>query len=117
VESVEGSDFCLLVTEPTPFGLNDLVLAVEVLRRLEIPCGIVLNRAGVGDTKVQDYCSREGIPILLTIPLDTQIASYYSRGIPLVEGMPEWRERFVDLFNRVQDCLGYSGSKAREVSQ
>ena len=117
VESVEGSDFCLLVTEPTPFGLNDLVLAVEVLRRLEIPCGIVLNRAGVGDTKVEDYCSREGIPILLTIPLDTQIAGYYSRGIPLVEGMPEWRQRFVDLFDRVHDCIGYPGSRAGEVSR
>jgi len=117
VESVEGSDFCLLVTEPTPFGLNDLVLAVEVLRRLQIPCGIVLNRAGVGDTNVEDYCAREGIPILLTIPLDTGIAGYYSRGIPLVQGMPQWRERFVELFNGIQECLSYPGSRAGEVSQ
>lgn len=117
VESIEGSDLCLLVTEPTPFGLNDLILAVEVLRRLDIPCGIVLNRAGVGDTKVEDYCAREGIPILLTIPLDTRIAGYYSRGIPLVEGMPQWRERFVELFNGIQECLSYHGSRAGEVSR
>ena len=115
VESVEGSDFCLLVTEPTPFGLNDLVLAVEVLRRLDLPCAIVLNRAGVGDTRVEEYCAREGMPILLTIPLDTRIAHYYSRGIPLVEGMPEWRERFVGLFDRVRKCLGYPNSLAEEA--
>ena len=103
VESVRGSDFCLLVTEPTPFGLNDLVLAVEVARKLQIPCGVVINRAGVGDRKVEEYCLKEGIPVLLTIPLDTQIASYYSRGIPLVEGMPQWRERFQELFAKVRE--------------
>lgn len=102
VESIRGSDFCLLVTEPTPFGLNDLILAVEVVRKLDIPCGVVLNRAGVGDNKVEEYCLKEKIPILLTIPLDTQIASYYSRGIPLVAGIPRWRGCFLDLFDRVK---------------
>ena len=103
VESIRGSDFCLLVTEPTPFGLNDLILAVEVLRKLDIPSGVVLNRVGVGDKKVEEYCLRENIPILLTIPLDTQIASYYSRGIPLVEGIPQWREHFLELFDKVNE--------------
>ena len=103
VESIRGSDFCLLVTEPTPFGLNDLILAVEVLRKLDIPSGVVLNRVGVGDRKVEEYCLRENIPILLTIPLDTQIASYYSRGIPLVEGIPQWREHFLELFEKVNE--------------
>ena len=102
VESIRGSDFCLLVTEPTPFGLNDLILAVEVLRKLDIPCGVVLNRTGVGDRKVEGYCLKENIPILLTIPLDTQIAGYYSRGIPLVEGIPQWRGHFLELFDRVR---------------
>ena len=102
VESIRGSDFCLLVTEPTPFGLNDLILAVEVLRKLDIPCGVVLNRVGVGDRKVEEYCLKENIPILLTIPLDNQIAGYYSRGIPLVESIPEWRGRFLELFDRVR---------------
>ena len=105
VESVKDSDFCLLVTEPTPFGLNDLVLAVEVVSKLDIPCGVVVNRAGIGDNKVEEYCLKEGIPVLLTIPLDTQIAYHYSRGIPLVESIPEWRERFVELFDRVKETV------------
>jgi len=102
VEAVKGSDYCLLVTEPTPFGLNDLILAVATVRDLGIPCGVVLNRAGVGDSKVEEYCKKESIPILLTIPLDTEIARLYSRGIPLVEGLPQWRDSFLELFNRVK---------------
>jgi MinD superfamily P-loop ATPase len=103
VEAIRGSDFCLLVTEPTPFGLNDLVLAVEMVRKLAIPCGVVINRAGIGDGKVEEYCSRENLPILLTIPLDARIAGLYSRGQALVEGMPEWRQRFLDLFDLVME--------------
>ncbi len=102
VEAVKGSDFCLLVTEPTPFGLNDLILAVEMVRDLRIPFGIVLNRAGVGDSGVETFCRKETIPILLTIPLDTEIARLYSRGIPLVEGLPEWMPRFRELFHNVK---------------
>ena len=103
VEAVKDSDFCLLVTEPTPFGLNDLILAVETVRKLDIPCGIVLNRAGVGDGKTEEYCRKENLPILLTIPLDTRIARLYSAGIPLIEGMPEWRERFIKLSDRIRE--------------
>jgi MinD superfamily P-loop ATPase len=103
VESIKGSNFCILVTEPTPFGLNDLVLAVETVRELGIPCGIVLNRAGVGDNKVEEYCRKENIPILLTIPLDTEIARLYSRGVTLVQGMPQWRGSFLSLFERIQE--------------
>jgi len=102
VEAVKGSDFCILVTEPTPFGLNDLILAVETMRELDIPCGVVLNRAGVGDSKVEEYCLKENIPVLLTIPLDTEIARLYSKGIPLVEGMPEWKDNFRRLFDRIK---------------
>jgi MinD superfamily P-loop ATPase len=102
VEAVKGSDFCLLVTEPTPFGLNDLALAVETVRELDIPCGVVLNRAGVGDTRVEEYCRKENIPILLTIPLDAEIARLYSKGIPLVEGLPEWKSSFLGLLDRVK---------------
>ena len=105
VEAVRGSNFCLLVTEPTPFGLNDLVLAVEVVRKLDIPCGVVLNRNGVGDKRVEEYCHRENIPILLTIPLDTKIAAFYSRGITLVEGIPQWRGSFLKLFNKIGEVI------------
>jgi MinD superfamily P-loop ATPase len=105
VTTIEGSDFCLLVTEPTPFGLNDLVLAVETVRQLGIACGVILNRAGVGDNSVEEYCRKENIPILLTIPLDTGIARMYSRGITLVEGMPEWKEKFVQLFESIKEIV------------
>jgi MinD superfamily P-loop ATPase len=113
VEAVKGSDFCILVTEPTPFGLNDLILAVEMVRELHIPFGVVLNRAGVGDAGVQEYCGKENIPILLTIPLDTKIARLYSRGIPLVEGLPQWKPRFRELFNKVKGLI-HEGSRNTE---
>ena len=105
VEAVKGSDFCLLVTEPTPFGLNDLALAVETVRQLEIPCGVVLNRAGAGDDVIESYCRQENIPILLTIPLDIEIARLYSRGVTLVDGMPQWRDRFRQLFGRIKEIV------------
>jgi MinD superfamily P-loop ATPase len=103
VEAIKESDFCLLVTEPTPFGLNDLMLAVETVRQLGMPFGVVLNRAGVGDGKTEEYCHRENIPILMTIPLDTDIAGLYSRGVPLVEGMPRYQHDFIELFDRIKE--------------
>jgi len=103
VEAVKGSDFSLLVTEPTPFGLNDLKLSVETLREMHIPFGVVINRAGVGDSGVEDYCQKESIPMLMTLPLDRDIAVAYSEGIPLVEAKPAYREKFIDLFARVQE--------------
>ncbi len=106
VEAVKDSDFCLLVTEPTPFGLNDLVLAVATVRQLGIPCGIVLNRAGVGDGKTEEYCNNENIPILMTIPLDTNIAGLYSRGITLVEGMPHYKSSFIELYKKIEEAVG-----------
>jgi MinD superfamily P-loop ATPase len=108
IEAVKGSDFCLLVTEPTPFGLNDLSLAVEVVRKLGISCGVVINRVGIGGEEVERYCHREGIPILLRIPLDRNIAMLYSQGIPLIEGVPRWREEFRRLFHDIKDIIAAS---------
>ena len=105
VEAVKESNYCLLVTEPTPFGLNDLTLAVETIKKLDITCGVVINRTGVGDNKVEEYCLREGIPVLLQIPLDTQIARLYSQGIPLVEGTPQRRPAFDKLFADIQEVV------------
>jgi len=110
VEAIKDSDFCLLVTEPTPFGLNDLALAVETVRQLGIPCGIVLNRAGVGDGKTEEYCRKENIPILLTIPLDTNIASFYSQGVPLVEGMPDYKNSFIELYEKIGETVNERSS-------
>jgi MinD superfamily P-loop ATPase len=72
------------------------------VRKLDIPCGVVLNRTGVGDTKVEEYCRKDNIPVLLTIPLDTEIARLYSRGIALVEGKARWKEAFHQLFNSIK---------------
>ena len=105
VESVKDSDFCLLVTEPTPFGLNDLALAVDMVRKLDIPCGVVINRDGAGDNKVEEYCRERNVPVLLRIPLDIEIARLYSLGITLVEGKPQWREAFVGLYSDIEQRL------------
>ena len=105
VESVKGSDFCLLVTEPTPFGLNDLKLAVATMRELDIPCGVVLNRAGNGDETVTGYCMSEDIPLLMTVPLDMEIARFYSRGITLAEGLPSWQDKFAGLLEKITEIV------------
>ena len=102
VETVKGSDFCLLVTEPTPFGLNDLILAVEMLKKLVIPCGVVINCADIGDDEVNKYCENENIPILMTIPWDRKIAEAYSRGTPLIEALPEFRDKFSKLHKEIE---------------
>jgi MinD superfamily P-loop ATPase len=102
VEAISGSDFCLLVTEPTPFGLHDLRLAVEVVRKLGIPCGVVINRDMPGDSRTEEYCSSEKIPVLLHIPLDMDIARLYSQGTTLIQGMPQWREAFVRLYGDIE---------------
>jgi MinD superfamily P-loop ATPase len=99
VESMRGADFVLMVTEPTPFGLHDLRLAVEVAHdELGLPVGVVINRDGVGDQGVDEYCAAASIPILMRIPLDRRIAEAYSDGGTLVEALPEYRERFQDLY-------------------
>ncbi len=105
VEAVKGSDFCLLVTEPTPFGLNDLRLAVEMVRKLNIPLGVLVNCCDIGDKEVWQYCEYESIPVLMEIPHDRGIAEAYSKGIPLVEEIPEYRSRFQDLYNQIEKRL------------
>jgi len=102
VEAVKDSDFCLLVTEPTPFGLNDLRLAVEMCRKIKIPSGVIINRADIGDKKVEEYCAEENIPILMRIPYSREIAYAYSEGIPIVEKFPEYRKKFQELFEKIK---------------
>ena len=103
IESIDGSDYCILVTEPTPFGLHDLKLAVEVVRHLNIPFGVVINRDGIGDNNVEKYCKNEKILILLKIPERKTIAHLYSKGIALVNEIYEWREIFGLVFTIIQD--------------
>jgi len=101
ISSVKDTDFLILVTEPTPFGLNDLKLAVGMVKILAIPHGIVINRSDLGDDKVKEYANEENIPILMEIPFDRQIAETYSKGKLLVKELPEWKERFIHLYEDV----------------
>jgi MinD superfamily P-loop ATPase len=102
IETVKGSDFCMLVTEPTPFGLNDLELAVGMLEKLGIPKGVVINKADIGDRGIWDYCKSKNIPILMEIPMDRGIAESYSRGIPFVIENSSYISQFQELFEKVE---------------
>ena len=105
VEAVRGTDFCLLVTEPTPFGLYDLDLALKVLEKMEIPRGVLVNKSGIGDRKVYEYLQRRKIPLLMEIPMSREIAELYSRGLILAEGILEWRERFAALAEAIREMI------------
>jgi MinD superfamily P-loop ATPase len=111
IETVRGSDFCLLVTEPTPFGLNDLELAVGMLEKLAIPVGVLVNKADIGDRKVWDYCKPKNIPILMEIPMDRKIAESYSKGIPIVIGDPSYITKFQSLFEKMENL--YESTRRR----
>lgn len=109
IASVAEMDYCVLVTEPTPFGLNDLRLAVDVIRQLDVQFGVVINRYGIGDGLVEEYCRAEKIPILMKIPDDRKIAILYSKGIPFVEQMPVWKENFRELYRYICKFISYQG--------
>jgi len=102
VATLKGSDFVVLVTEPTPFGLHDLTLSVDLVRVLKIPFGVVVNRTGAGDDRVHRYCEKEEIPLLAGIPDDRRIAESYSRGEMLVDALPEYRTILRDLLSRIR---------------
>ncbi len=102
IASIQTADAVLLVTEPTPFGLNDLALAVDTVRALGLPCGVAVNRAGCGDNDTYDYCAREGIPILFEVPNDRRIARAYSRGELAVRALPELRSGLLELFEKLR---------------
>lgn len=106
IQTVRDADYVLLVTEPTPFGLNDLRLAVEMLRELGKPFGVVINRADVGDDGVSRYCEEEAIEILQEIPDDRKVAEAYARGDIAVQALPEYRDLFQGLLNKVMDRAG-----------
>jgi MinD superfamily P-loop ATPase len=106
VETLRGADIALMVTEPTPFGLHDLRLAVEVARQeLGLPVAVVINRDGIGDRGVERYCAAEHIPILMRIPLERAIAEAYSEGIPLIQIQPAYAQRFAQLWDDLVQLL------------
>jgi MinD superfamily P-loop ATPase len=101
IEAVKGADFVLLVTEPTPFGLNDLQLAVEMVRELEIPFAVSINRCDIGDDRVVRYCQKQDIEILLEISNDRLVAEAYSQGIKIVDALPGYEQKFLQLYEKI----------------
>ncbi|MEE4311368.1 MAG: ATP-binding protein [candidate division KSB1 bacterium] len=101
IEAVNGSDYIILVTEPTPFGLNDLKLAVEMVRLLKMEFGVIVNKAGIGNDDVYHYCEEENIPVLMKIPNDRKIAEAYSKGSMIIDIYPEYRETFTELYDTI----------------
>jgi MinD superfamily P-loop ATPase len=101
ITAIKNTDFVLLVTEPTPFGLHDLKLAVEAVRVLGIPHGLVINRSDIGDHHVRAYAEKINLPILMEIPFDRAIATAYSNGHTIVAALPEWKDNFLKLYQRI----------------
>ena len=105
IEAVRDADFVLLATEPTPFGLNDLELAVGMVRVLDIPFAVAINRCDVGNDDVVRYCNEEAIDIILEIPDDRRIAEAYSRGEMIVHAVPEYRQLFDACWEKIEGLL------------
>ena len=105
IASIKGVDHVVLVTEPTPMGLHDLKLIVNVVRKMGLSFSVVVNKAGLGDDKVYSFCKNENIPIVLEVPYERRISELYSRGIPLVEVMSTWREKFVECFELISEAV------------
>jgi len=105
IEAVKGADFVLLVTEPTPFGLNDLKLAVDMVGELKLPFAVIINQSDLGDDQVQQYCDAENIQIILEIPNDRRIAEAYSVGKMIVDVLGEYKKDFAGLYESVSQRL------------
>ena len=108
IAAIRNSDFVLLVTEPTPFGLHDLKLAFETVRTLNIPAGLVINREGLGDDQVLAYADDMELPVLMRIPYDRRIAEAYSNGQLVVEALPEYWDMFLKLVQRITEGVRQS---------
>lgn len=104
IATLRKADFVVLVTEPTPFGLNDLRLAVDVVRELGLPFGVVINRAEEKDVLVRPYLEAEKIALLATIPDDRRIAESYAKGQSILEALPEYEELFTKLLQKIREA-------------
>jgi len=105
IEAIKGSDFVLLVTEPTPFGLNDLKLAVGMVRELKIPFAVVINRSEPDEQMTNQYCQDENIDIIFEVPDDRRIAEAYSVGKMIVDVLPDYKKDFEGLYESVSKRL------------
>lgn len=108
VETLQGVDFALLVTEPTPFGLHDLKQMIGIVRDMNIPAGLVINRDGIGDDSLEELIQEEKLPILLRVPFNRLLAEKLAAGQSLVDVMPEYREVLVKLYQEMHEIVGGS---------
>jgi len=111
ITAIKDTDFVILVTEPTPFGLNDLTLAVEVVRKMGIPFGVIINRSDLGNKKTDEYCTGENIPVLMRIPFSKKIAGIYSRGDSIINALPEYRIKFQELYKKIEKSKNWLETK------
>jgi MinD superfamily P-loop ATPase len=102
VEAVRDADFVLLVTEPTPFGLNDLELAVDLIRQMDMPFAVVINRCDIGNLEMEKYCKAESVDVIAKLPDDRRIAEAYSSGQMIVQELPEYRNCFMGIAEAVK---------------
>jgi len=105
IETIEGADYCILVTESTPFGLHDMALVAEVVRQAGIPAGVVINRSDDRDEETEAFCHEHNLPIIMKIPFSKKIAAVQNRGDLFSSVMPEWQNRFIELFNLISSTV------------
>ena len=110
IQTVNRADYVILVTEPTPFGLSDLKQSVETLKTMNKPCGVIINRAGLGDKAVYDYLKQEDIPLLMEISFDKTIASHYSKGELITQYKAEMKAQFISMFHLIVGKYGNSSN-------
>ncbi|MCG8683247.1 MAG: ATP-binding protein [Desulfobacterales bacterium] len=110
ITAIKDTDFVLMVTEPTPFGLHDLKLAVEAVKILGIPRGLVINRSDIGDHKVRAYAEKVNLPVLMEIPFDRDIAAAYSKGVTIIDALPAWKEKFLQLYRTIESMVAAKGA-------
>lgn len=115
ISTVMDADFIVLVTEPTPFGLHDLRIAVDAVAQLGVPMGVVLNRSDIGNRDVEDYCRQRNLPLLMNIPHERAIAAGYAKGELLVDAMPAYRELFQDLYRGIEESIRQSSGRLSEA--
>lgn len=121
IEAISESDIVLLVSEPTPFGLNDLEIAVEMVKKMGLEFAVVANRADIGDDRIKRYCLRNNIPIFAEIPEDRRIAETYSTGHLIIDTLPEYKKTFLEIFEKVKKTVtgrygeGDRNRKSKEI--
>jgi len=106
VTAVGNADYVILVTEPTPFGLHDMTLAVETLQKMKMNFGVVINRSDSGDDRVENYCRKENIEVIMKIRESIDAARAYSKGIPLYDALPEIKDEFISASKKIMNLTG-----------